>query len=319
MLANTAPQPPSAAPTQSDDNPEAAAQQRPALRCPRCDSSNTKFCYYNNYSLSQPRHFCKSCRRYWTHGGALRNVPVGGASRKSKKPRRSSIPSPIGPAALLGGGSGSLIPSFPPLNNRLNNNNNYPTNLSPFGDLNLNPPLPLPPQPNFLGLSNYPLISTTNDGGGGGGGGGLMASSIESLSSLNQELHWKLQQQRMSMLLDDAVGGAVADKKPQPIFFQNLDATNSYASHHSTAGTHQEQRDSPNSNQWFFDTTYGGGGESGNGSGSGIRNNNCGERNEINNEGDHENIASRMNNAGGYVLDKDGVIKFQQYAQWLGC
>ncbi|KAL0351947.1 UNVERIFIED_CONTAM: Dof zinc finger protein DOF1.7 [Sesamum calycinum] len=36
------------------------------LPCPRCDSTNTKFCYYNNYNLSQPRHFCRSCRRYWT-------------------------------------------------------------------------------------------------------------------------------------------------------------------------------------------------------------------------------------------------------------
>lgn len=55
------------------------------LRCPRCDSTNTKFCYYNNYNLSQPRHFCKACRRYWTRGGALRNIPVGGSSRKSAK------------------------------------------------------------------------------------------------------------------------------------------------------------------------------------------------------------------------------------------
>ncbi|KAJ9179302.1 hypothetical protein P3X46_011110 [Hevea brasiliensis] len=55
------------------------------LKCPRCDSNNTKFCYYNNYNLSQPRHFCKNCRRYWTKGGALRNIPVGGGSRKSTK------------------------------------------------------------------------------------------------------------------------------------------------------------------------------------------------------------------------------------------
>lgn len=55
-----------------------------ALKCPRCNSSNTKFCYYNNYSLSQPRYFCKACRRYWTDGGSLRNVPVGGGSRKNK-------------------------------------------------------------------------------------------------------------------------------------------------------------------------------------------------------------------------------------------
>jgi hypothetical protein len=55
------------------------------LRCPRCDSTNTKFCYFNNYSLSQPRHFCKACRRYWTRGGALRNVPVGGGIRRNAK------------------------------------------------------------------------------------------------------------------------------------------------------------------------------------------------------------------------------------------
>ncbi|XP_006848559.2 dof zinc finger protein PBF [Amborella trichopoda] len=45
---------------------------------------NTKFCYYNNYNLTQPRHFCKTCRRYWTKGGALRNVPIGGGCRKTK-------------------------------------------------------------------------------------------------------------------------------------------------------------------------------------------------------------------------------------------
>ncbi|XVF54112.1 hypothetical protein PTKIN_Ptkin05aG0154700 [Pterospermum kingtungense] len=56
-----------------------------ALKCPRCDSTHTKFCYYNNYSLSQPRYFCKTCRRYWTKGGTLRNIPVGGGCRKNKK------------------------------------------------------------------------------------------------------------------------------------------------------------------------------------------------------------------------------------------
>lgn len=75
------------------------------LRCPRCDSTNTKFCYYNNYNLSQPRHFCKSCRRYWTKGGTLRNVPVGGSSRKSSKraggaanKRPSHAASSVGPS-----------------------------------------------------------------------------------------------------------------------------------------------------------------------------------------------------------------------------
>ena len=68
-------------------------QQQPPqepLRCPRCDSSNTKFCYYNNYSLSQPRYFCKACKRYWTRGGTLRNVPVGGGCRKNKRLKRST-------------------------------------------------------------------------------------------------------------------------------------------------------------------------------------------------------------------------------------
>ncbi|EOA20785.1 hypothetical protein CARUB_v10001121mg [Capsella rubella] len=67
-----------------------------ALKCPRCDSTNTKFCYFNNYSLTQPRHFCKSCRRYWTRGGALRSVPVGGGCRRNKRTKNSS-----------GGGGGS--------------------------------------------------------------------------------------------------------------------------------------------------------------------------------------------------------------------
>ncbi|KAG6392224.1 hypothetical protein SASPL_146437 [Salvia splendens] len=62
--------------------------QTEALKCPRCASTNTKFCYYNNYNKSQPRHFCKSCKRHWTKGGTLRNVPVGGA-RKNKRPKTS--------------------------------------------------------------------------------------------------------------------------------------------------------------------------------------------------------------------------------------
>ncbi|KAL5711326.1 hypothetical protein ACHQM5_021794 [Ranunculus cassubicifolius] len=65
-------------------------QQEQPLNCPRCDSINTKFCYYNNYSLSQPRYFCKGCKRYWTQGGTLRNVPVGGGCRRNKRPTSST-------------------------------------------------------------------------------------------------------------------------------------------------------------------------------------------------------------------------------------
>uniref|UniRef100_A0A7N0TWX7 Dof zinc finger protein n=1 Tax=Kalanchoe fedtschenkoi TaxID=63787 RepID=A0A7N0TWX7_KALFE len=73
-------------------------QEEEKLKCPRCDSLNTKFCYYNNYNLSQPRHYCKSCKRYWTKGGSLRNIPVGGSSRKTTK-RSSSSNSVTGKAA----------------------------------------------------------------------------------------------------------------------------------------------------------------------------------------------------------------------------
>lgn len=71
--------------TTTTANPKPSSENLNPLRCPRCDSSNTKFCYYNNYNLTQPRHFCKTCRRYWTKGGALRNVPIGGGCRKNNK------------------------------------------------------------------------------------------------------------------------------------------------------------------------------------------------------------------------------------------
>ncbi|CAL9766894.1 unnamed protein product [Musa acuminata subsp. burmannicoides] len=54
------------------------------LPCPRCNSMGTKFCYYNNYNVNQPRHFCKNCQRYWTAGGTMRNVPFGAGRRKRK-------------------------------------------------------------------------------------------------------------------------------------------------------------------------------------------------------------------------------------------
>lgn len=87
-------------------------QPQQPLKCPRCDSSNTKFCYYNNYSLSQPRHFCKACKRYWTRGGTLRNVPVGGGCRKNKRVRRTSAASsPSSPSS--GPGAAADAPLLP--------------------------------------------------------------------------------------------------------------------------------------------------------------------------------------------------------------
>ncbi|KAJ7947000.1 Dof zinc finger protein like [Quillaja saponaria] len=114
---------------------ELLQQQQQALNCPRCDSSNTKFCYYNNYSLSQPRHFCKACKRYWTRGGTLRNVPVGGGCRKHKRVKR-----PTNSSATIDG-SASSTASAPSSNSQsqidMSSNSNH---INPL----------------FYGLSNNP-------------------------------------------------------------------------------------------------------------------------------------------------------------------
>ncbi|XP_004300484.1 PREDICTED: dof zinc finger protein DOF4.6-like [Fragaria vesca subsp. vesca] len=91
IVTNTCPKPSSA---NNLERKLARPQKESALNCPRCNSTNTKFCYYNNYSLTQPRYFCKTCRRYWTDGGSLRNIPVGGGSRKNKRSSSSSSSTP---------------------------------------------------------------------------------------------------------------------------------------------------------------------------------------------------------------------------------
>ncbi|XP_077230374.1 cyclic dof factor 2-like [Tasmannia lanceolata] len=77
--------------TEEDLMEDDAAEQEKVLKkpdkiipCPRCNSLDTKFCYYNNYNVNQPRHFCKNCQRYWTAGGTMRSVPVGAGRRKNK-------------------------------------------------------------------------------------------------------------------------------------------------------------------------------------------------------------------------------------------
>ncbi|KAG2322267.1 hypothetical protein Bca52824_015480 [Brassica carinata] len=70
--------------TSADDKPTTLKKPDKILPCPRCESANTKFCYYNNYNVSQPRYFCRNCQRYWTAGGSMRNVPVGSGRRKNK-------------------------------------------------------------------------------------------------------------------------------------------------------------------------------------------------------------------------------------------
>lgn len=118
-----------------EQHPQSSAAAAAALKCPRCDSSNTKFCYYNNYSLSQPRHFCKACKRYWTRGGTLRNVPVGGGCRKNKRLKTSS--SSVNGTAT----------STPSQNPRLHNSINSTTNVSSSASNHINGPM-------FFGVHN---------------------------------------------------------------------------------------------------------------------------------------------------------------------
>ncbi|XP_059308579.1 cyclic dof factor 1-like [Lycium ferocissimum] len=76
--------------TKKEDPSKVLKKPDKILPCPRCNSMETKFCYYNNYNVNQPRHFCKKCQRYWTAGGTMRNVPVGSGRRKNKSSSTSS-------------------------------------------------------------------------------------------------------------------------------------------------------------------------------------------------------------------------------------
>ncbi|QCE04522.1 hypothetical protein DEO72_LG8g2558 [Vigna unguiculata] len=167
-----------------------------ALKCPRCESTNTKFCYFNNYSLSQPRHFCKTCRRYWTRGGALRSVPVGGGCRRNKRTKGT------------GGGGGSNSPaSSDRQTGSVNSTNSVSSKNERIGLAPQIPPLRFMPPLHQLGdfgdgdiglnygLSYAPMggvedLSYQIGASAFGGGGG--ATSIFSAPSLEQ---WRMPQQ----------------------------------------------------------------------------------------------------------------------------
>ncbi|PKA58117.1 Dof zinc finger protein DOF5.4 [Apostasia shenzhenica] len=105
--------------TRSGKSAAAKPLAEPPRKCPRCQSADTKFCYYNNYSSAQPRHFCRACRRYWTEGGALRNLPAGSshtaaarrAARLSKKLLASSSSSSS--VAAASAAHGLKLPPLP--------------------------------------------------------------------------------------------------------------------------------------------------------------------------------------------------------------
>ncbi|XP_043698555.1 dof zinc finger protein DOF2.4-like [Telopea speciosissima] len=187
-------------------------QPEAALKCPRCESTNTKFCYFNNYSLSQPRHFCKSCRRYWTRGGALRSVPVGGGCRRNKKSSKgsscSSSSSSSSKSSALSAAVNPQTGSPVGTTSSAIASNSCCTTSDVMSHINIAPPLP-PLQLPFLAslhLSDYGAADIGHNFGGiqaatggdmefqigsnssGGGGGG---ATIFSAGGTEQ---WRLQQ-----------------------------------------------------------------------------------------------------------------------------
>ncbi|KAG4961345.1 hypothetical protein AAZX31_13G316700 [Glycine max] len=144
------------------------------LKCPRCESTNTKFCYFNNYSLSQPRHFCKTCRRYWTRGGALRNVPVGGGCRRNKKNKRSRSKSPVSTEKPSLPNNTSAIPEligrFPqPFMASLQSMNRYGVGINTGVNLReIQAQNASQMEFQIGGLGNGSSVATAGGGGGGG-------------------------------------------------------------------------------------------------------------------------------------------------------
>ncbi|KAK7317652.1 hypothetical protein RJT34_02066 [Clitoria ternatea] len=313
--------------TQGSSGASKSTKIRPApehgLKCPRCDSPNTKFCYYNNYSLTQPRHFCKTCRRYWTNGGALRNVPIGGGCRKNKKIKTSTPPSSTSrlscdsvSSSELGGGLrflqglstsvefqlGGLPLPFP---SRLQNHHpltpitglcNYNNQFSSFGDVSVSAtttPLPgfqLDPSSNSLIGLNYPLPSSTpsflNAALNVQGSSVNLASSIESLSNINQDLHLKLQQQRLAIMFGSvdnqkvdsnvSLSGSAAPvnnnndhrnsnnnnnglenqtQKLQPVLFQNIEVSKA-ENLPAVSSVREGSSHGETQTEWFFGNSY---------------------------------------------------------------
>lgn len=67
----------------------------PPPTCPRCYSNRNRFCYYNNMVLSQPRYFCKNCRRFWTHVGRLVRTIIPPTDKPIQNPHRVKISSSV--------------------------------------------------------------------------------------------------------------------------------------------------------------------------------------------------------------------------------
>ncbi|GLJ43053.1 hypothetical protein SUGI_0893780 [Cryptomeria japonica] len=212
-----------------------------ALKCPRCESMNTKFCYYNNYNLSQPRHFCKNCRRYWTKGGSLRNVPVGGGCRKNKRSskhksggdqrnhnnlaEKAAVSKAVSSSDKVGGGGGGSSSSSSLVNNNniqegsdrsecnTNSNNNNNNSSSAVSGAVFHTDLHQTQLLNSGGNSISGSISYENPQFSVSPG--LFSGNWSRISPL--DIQWKQQQSLTSLLTDGRAsfdGSAIAEPPP---------------------------------------------------------------------------------------------------------
>ncbi|GER47121.1 Dof zinc finger protein [Striga asiatica] len=143
----------------------------------------------------------ETCRRYWTRGGALRNVPIGGGCRKTKKHK------PSGDSNAPSGPDFSHAVEFPKI-----------------------PSLAISSSPSFSAVGFQQMGSFINS---------QSSLTIESLSSINQDLHWKLQRQRLATLFS---GGDEAHKNQK-----NFEPAGSCGNHITNIGL---------STELFFNNPY---------------------------------------------------------------
>ncbi|PNT65625.1 hypothetical protein BRADI_4g45224v3, partial [Brachypodium distachyon] len=165
------------------------------IECPRCHSLDTKFCYYNNYNVLQPRYHCRGCERYWTVGGALRNVPVGvGCRNRNKRPAASSSRAklPVAPAAPPASTSMSMsMADFP----------NFISSPPPAGigmlhsqnKAGIGMAMPLPPLSFGIGGTTPMMQPTAAFQCGDQGGGSINNMSVMSLPMSTMGLDWQPQ------------------------------------------------------------------------------------------------------------------------------
>ncbi|EAZ26442.1 hypothetical protein OsJ_10328 [Oryza sativa Japonica Group] len=219
-----------------------APHPKPALKCPRCDSTNTKFCYYNNTPSPSPATSARPAAATGRAAARSGKVPVCGGCRRNKRSGKSSSAAAAGAssssskpsssaARQLPGGGASPMPSAAA--------STQPGGaaagaiIPPSGLSSMSHHLPFlgamhPPGPN-LGLTFsagfQPLggmhhhVDTADQFPVASGGGATIGASLE---------QWRVQQQQQQQPQQHQfpfLGGALELPPPPPMYQLGLEAT----------------------------------------------------------------------------------------------